>query len=148
MQLVKHNQGYINVDKARYILDKNTFTLDGMSIKRVIEPIQLNKFVYVITNKNKNLYLPVQRVACFNLDTRQLIDVTPNDRSNYKLVAQLTALEQLQVIQFGQWYVNREAIKSISLFVEEARNKTSYEYTIYLDGDKEISVSLNDEVEL
>ena len=144
MNLVKHKQGYINVDKARFILDKNTFSLDGMSIKQVTEPIKLSKFIYVVTNKKNNLYLPVQRVACFNLVTKQLIDVTQNDRSDYKLVSQLTAIEQLRVLQFGDWFVNKEAIKDISLFIEG----NSYEYTIYLDGGRDISVSLDREIEL
>ena len=148
MQLVKHKQGYINVDKARFIFDKNTFSLDGMSIKEVSQPIKLSKFIYVVTNKKKNLYLPVNRVVAFNLETKQLLDCTENDRSDYKLVAQLTALEQLRVLQFRDWFVNRDRIKDISLFIEDSRGQKSYEYTIFLDGGRDISVSLDKEVEL
>ncbi len=148
MQLVKFGQGYKNIDKARFIFDKRSFSMEGMHIKRVDEDIKLGKFIYVITNKKKELYLPVSRVACFNLKTGQLIDITENDRSDYKLVSQLTALEQLKVLKFGDWYVNKEAIKDISLFVEDNRGKKSYEYAIYLDGGGSISVSLDEEVEL
>ena len=148
MQLVASGQGYVNVDKARFIFDKKSFSMEGMHIKRVNEEINLKKFVYVITNKKKELYLPVQRITAFNLDTKQLVDCTENDRSDYKLVSQLTALEQLKVLRFGKWYVNKDAIRDISLFVEDNRGQKSYEYTIYLDGGRDISVSLDKEVEL
>jgi len=146
MQLITRGQGFVNVDKARFIFDKRTFSMDGMHIKRVDEDINLKRFIYVVTNKKKEVYLPVQRVACFNLKTRQLIDITENDRSDFKIVAQLTALEQLRVLEFGDWYVNKQAIRNISLFVEDNRGKKSYEYVVYLDGGKSITASLDKEI--
>ena len=63
MNLVKNGQGYINVDKARFIFDKRSFSIDGMNTKRVNEDINLIKFVYVVTNKKKEVYLPVDSLS-------------------------------------------------------------------------------------